>query len=198
MAMTERWATRHRPIYGSEDTANNMRDIFSTSLKIEALLTALATPSGKDPKEWALAKAKGLVVEWGAVWATSETTGLLKNTTDRTRPDGSDKESFPSASTSQAFSYATLSNRNLESIDIPSGLRVPIQVSNIVMATGVAWQRLENNKHFPSDIIAGAAIGNFLTAFVHDAFLGLPEDSRFGFVILPLKSGVITDLRFAF
>jgi hypothetical protein len=66
------------------------------------------------------------------------------------------------------------------------------------MATGCAWQRVERNKHFPSDVLAGAAIGHFLTAFIHDAFLGLPEDSMFGFVIFPLKSGAMTELRFAF
>lgn len=37
-----------------------------------------------------------------------------------------------------------------------------------------------------------------LTAFIHDAFLGLPEDKRFGFVILPLKGGATTGFFFAF
>jgi hypothetical protein len=61
------WATKHKPIYGSEDTANNMSDIFSTSLKIETLLTALATPSGKEPKDWVWWKVKGLLVERAAL-----------------------------------------------------------------------------------------------------------------------------------
>jgi membrane-associated phospholipid phosphatase len=193
-----RWATKNRPLYGSEDTANNASDIFRTSLKVEAILTALATPSGEDTKNWLYWKAKGLIVERASLMATEEVTGVLKTATSRTRPDQSNKESFPSYDTSQAFSYSTLANRNLESINMPSGVRVPLQIGNILMATGVAWQRVETKMHFPSDVLAGAALGHFLTAFIHDAFIGLPEETRFGFVIFPMKSGVVTKLGFAF
>jgi len=193
-----RWATKNRPLYGSEDTANNASDIFRTSLKVEAILTALATPSGEDTKNWLYWKAKGLIVERAALVATEEVTGALKTMTGRTRPDQTNKESFPSYNTSQAFSYSTLANRNLESINIPTAVKVPLQIGNILMATGAAWQRVETKKHFPSDVFAGAALGHFLTAFIHDAFIGLPEEKRFGFVVFPLKSGVVTELQFAF
>ncbi len=45
--------------------------------------------------------------------------------------------------------------------------------------------------------IPGAALGNFLSATVHDAFLNLPKDKRYGFRIFPTRSGVMTELYFA-
>ena len=38
--------------------------------------------------------------------------------------------------------------------------------------------RVGGRKHFPSDVLFGAALGHFLTAFIHDAFLNLAEDGR--------------------
>jgi hypothetical protein len=77
-------------------------------------------------------------------------------------------------------------------------MRLPLQVGNIVLATFTAWARVEAQKHYPSDMLAGAALGHFLTAFIHDAFLGLPEDMRFGIVIIPLKGGGKAEVSFHF
>ncbi|MFQ5916076.1 MAG: phosphatase PAP2 family protein [Nitrospinota bacterium] len=192
------WATKHNPIFGSEDAARNASDSLRNLLSAEALLTALTTSSGDDPKNWAYWKAKGIGVESVAYIVTSEATGLIKDATDRTRPDGSNNRSFPSGHSSLAFSFATLANRNLNSIPLPDEVRLPLQVGNILLATSVAWARVEGRKHFPSDVLAGAALGYFLSAFIHDAFLGLPEDKRFRFVIFPLKGGAMTGLSFAF
>jgi hypothetical protein len=42
-------------------------------------------------------------------------------------------------------------------------------------------------------------LGNFLSAFIHDAFLGLPKDKGFFFVIHPLDGrGAMAELNFAF
>jgi hypothetical protein len=60
--------------------------------------------------------------------------------------------------------------RNLEAISLPNEARLPIQVGNIVVSTFTAWARVEAQKHYPSDVLAGAALGYFLTAFIHDAF----------------------------
>jgi membrane-associated phospholipid phosphatase len=78
------------------------------------------------------------------------------------------------------------------------GLRLPLQIGNLLLATGVGWSRVEAGKHFPSDVLAGAALGHFLSAFIHDAFMGLPRDNRLSFDVLPSKHGVIIGLSFAF
>jgi hypothetical protein len=192
------WATEHNPIFGSESAARNASDSLQWILHGEALVTAIATPSGDDPTHWTTSKMKGIMIEAAAQGVTGGATELLKNATNRSRPNGAGRKSFPSGHSSSAFSSATLANRNLNSISLPDEMRLPLQAGNILLATSVAWARVEGRKHYPSDVLAGAALGHFLSAFIHDAFLGLPEDKRFGLVIFPLKGGATAELSFAF
>jgi membrane-associated phospholipid phosphatase len=192
------WATTNHPIFGSQNNASQASDYLSYGLGAETLVTALATPSGKDPKDWASNKAKGVAVELGAELATEGVTGLLKVTTNRTRPSGTSNTSFPSGHSSNAFSSATLANRNQNSIKMPEGVRLPLQVGNIVIATGVAWARVEAGAHYPSDVLAGAAIGHFISAFIYDAFMGLPEQKRWELYAWPTKGGAMFEVSFGF
>ncbi len=193
-----KWASTHNPIFGSKDSAKKASDYLLIPLYAETLVTALFTPSGEDSKNWAYWKTKGIGVEAVALATTYGVATLLKEGTNRERPDGSNDKSFPSSHSSNAFANATLSNRNLNAISLPKEVRLPLQVGNILLATSVAWARVEAQKHYPSDVLAGAALGHFLTAFIHDAFLGLPEDMRFGIVVIPLKKGGKVEVNFVF
>jgi hypothetical protein len=192
------WAVEHHPIFGSVANARDASDNLMTALQIEALATALATPSGDDPQRWASSKAKGIGVELAAVSATSGATLLLKEATGRWRPDRSNDHSFPSGHSSSAFSAITLANRNLDSIDLSPQIRSGLKIGNTVLAAGVAWARVEGQRHYPSDVLAGAALGHFLTAFVHDAFLNLPEDGNVGFAVFSAEGGGGIELSFCF
>jgi membrane-associated phospholipid phosphatase len=189
------WATGHTPIFGSTHNAELYLEI---PLYTEAFITALATPSGADSKDWVYSKLKGITVEGAAELVTVGATSLLKDATGRTRPNGSSNKSFPSGEASTAFSSVALSNRNLDSIELPQEVRIPLKVGNILLGTGVAWARVEAGAHFPSDVLAGAALGNFISVIVHDSFLGLPERKGFGFSISPLKRGAMAELYFTF
>jgi hypothetical protein len=192
------WAVEHNPLFGTEDGADHASNYLNDVLQMEVLATALATPSGDTPAVWLPSKLKGMTVEAGALWVTAGVTDLLKGATGRVRPDDSDDKSFPSGHTSHAFSCATLANRNLESIDVPEGIRPVLQIGNTVLASGVAWARVEARKHYPSDVLAGAALGHFLTAFIHDAFLNLPEDGSVDFSVYPMSGGAGLELCFRF
>lgn len=191
------WATQHHPIFGSEKSARNASDYLLYALDVDALGTALATPSGDNPKNWAYSKAKGVGVEGAAELVTAGMTSLIKDATNRTRPNGN-HGSLPSGHSSAAFSSATLANRNLDSIPLSEEVRFPLQVGNILLATSVAWARVEGREHYPSDVLVGAALGHFLSAFIHDAFLGLPKDKSFGVIISPSKGGAVAELYFGF
>jgi len=145
-----------------------------------------------------VAKLKGLTVGLTAVLLTDGTTELLKKATDRTRPDGSDDESFPSRHTSSASAFTTLANRNLDSIHMGPTLTPAIKAGNLVIASGVAWARVEARRHYPSDVLAGAALAHFLTAFIHDAFLNLSEDDDVDFTVLPVEGGAAVGLSLRF
>ena len=192
-----KWAITHHPIFGSENAASQASDILVHALGAETFVTALATPSGKDSKDWTSAKAKGIGVEGGAELLTAGATALLKDATDRTRPNGVGHSSFPSGHTSNAASSSTLANRNLNFIPMPEEVRMPLQIGNIVLETGVGWARVEAGQHFPSDVLAGAALGHFLSAFIHDAFMGVPMN-KMGIYVLPEKHGGMIGLSFGF
>jgi hypothetical protein len=184
------WAADKTPIFGSNENADDWSDVFNTTLEYEAYGTVLLTPSGEDPLDWAFSKARGFGVEYLALKANSAATSGLKSLTDRERPDGSNTRSMPSGHASNAFGSARLANRNIDYIEIPQWARTTFKTGNYVMASATAWARVEARKHYPSDVLVGACLGNIVTTFIHDAFMNLPEDSSFSFYLEPSPKGV--------
>lgn len=192
------WAVGHTPLFGSPAHANLVSDYLRDALIGEALVTPLATPSGDTLGEWAPAKLQGYAVEFAAIGATGAATEALKVEMHRHRPDGNDDMSFPSGHTSAAFSCATLANRNLDYIDALDQVRPALEVANTLVAAGVGWARVEAGKHYPSDVLFGAALGHFLSAFIHDAFMNLPQDSKVDFDFFPVENGGGIQIAFRF
>ena len=192
------WAVERQPLTGSTANAGNVASYLRNALEIVAFASALATPSGEAADEWIWAKLRGVGVEFGAVCATNSVTDLLKDVTDRDRPNEGDSSSFPSGHASASASSATLANRNFGWIDALDDAR-PILVATTTTAAGVtAWARLEAGAHYPSDVLVGLALGHFLTAFIHDAFMNLPEDGQFDIGSLWAEDAVGIELRFRF
>ncbi len=82
---------------------------------------------------------------------------VLKNTTDVTRPDGSNNQSFPSGHTATAFMLATMLNKEYGHISPWIG----VGAYSAASATGL--MRMANNKHWLSDVLTGAGIGIMAT-----------------------------------
>ncbi len=57
---------------------------------------------------------------------------------------------------------------------------------------------LEANAHWLSGVLAGAAIGYFFGAFIHDGFMGLPEEKPVQVRVVPSHGGAMLALCFAF
>lgn len=85
----------------------------------------------------------------------------LKMFTKEERPDGSDNHSFPSGHTAAAFSSAQLLFREYQDKNIWLAL------SGYPMAVFTATYRVINNKHWISDVVAGAGIGFTSTEFAY-------------------------------
>jgi hypothetical protein len=81
---------------------------------------------------------------------TALTTIALKGIFNRERPDGEDHLSFPSWHASSTFGNATVLAEYY-------GWKAAIPA--YLVAVFVGWSRIEDNKHFVSDVVAGAAIG---------------------------------------
>jgi membrane-associated phospholipid phosphatase len=163
------WAVTHTPVFGSVENASQWSDWLRAASDVGMIATALSVHADEHP--WRLRTKTLLVEETGAI-ATTSLTALLKNATDRERPDGSDRESFPSGHASRAFAYAAASRRNLDATRLSRGWRIGLSAGLETLAIGTGMARIEAQKHYPTDVLVGAALGNCVSLLLHDAFLG--------------------------
>jgi membrane-associated phospholipid phosphatase len=77
-------------------------------------------------------------------------TYALKKSISKTRPNGADNDSFPSAHSSVAFQGAAFVHKRY-------GWKYAVPA--YLGSTFVAWSRVESDNHFTVDVVAGAAIG---------------------------------------
>jgi hypothetical protein len=77
----------------------------------------------------------------------------VKNISNEVRPDGSDNLSFPSGHTAASFVGAEFLRQEYKDVSPWYG------VAGYAMATTTAYLRMHNNKHWLSDVVAGAGIG---------------------------------------
>ena len=78
---------------------------------------------------------------------------IIKTTSNVQRPDGSAYNSFPSGHTATAFMGAELLRREYWNVSPWIG------VAGYAVATGTGFFRMYNNRHWFTDVIAGAGIG---------------------------------------
>ncbi len=86
------------------------------------------------------------LIQYGTVYTTKRIIG-------RVRPDESSNHSLPSGHTAEAFA-------NAEFLRMYVGKDQPwIAVMGYVIAAGTGFLRIYNNRHWFSDVVAGAAVG---------------------------------------
>ena len=85
----------------------------------------------------------------------------LKKITHEERPDGSGFNSFPSGHTATAFMGAELLYQEYKEKSIWYG------ISGYVVATGTGVFRMYNNRHWLTDVVAGAGIGILSTKMAY-------------------------------
>lgn len=186
---TSDWAREHTPVFGSTGNAERWSDDLRAASGFMMLGTLIATPSGDDSRAWTLNKLKGGAVEFAAIGATSLTTSVLKKSTGRTRPDATDDESFLSGHTSSAAVSGRLAKVNLDAIAMNDAVRRAAGLGIDVTVIGTAWARVEAGAHFPSDVLAGMALGNFFAHFATEAFLD-PGSSQ-SIALTPVDGGAV-------
>jgi len=127
------------PAYANEQDWGNASDIVAGAL----VVTALGVPLAKGDD-------KGMLQAGLSMGAAEGVSFALKEAFPETRPDGSDRKSFPSGHTSLSFAAAaTLQNRYGWQIGLPAH----------VAAAFVGLARVEADKHHWYDVAVGAAIG---------------------------------------
>lgn len=167
-----RWASDTTPVFGSQSNADNWSNYLLYTSGALYAATALLAPSRDMAGEWVTDKMKGFIVGGAAVGLSEGTVGILQPALKRERPDGS-PQSFPSGHATAAASFSTLAAKNIGTMQLPRSVEIASDSGLVLLTAGTAWARVEAKRHFPADILAGMAIGHFISAFVNDAFLGL-------------------------
>lgn len=88
----------------------------------------------------------------------------LKYAVDKDRPDDSDDDSFPSGHTADSFAAATFIQQRY-------GWKWAIPA--YIGATFVGYSRVESDKHYLEDVLAGAAIGIISGLYFTEPYSGI-------------------------
>lgn len=89
------------------------------------------------------------------------TVNIIKNTGNVERPDGSSTNSFPSGHTATAFMGAEFLYQEYKDVSIWYG------VSGYFVAAGTGFFRMYNDRHWLTDVAAGAGIGILSTKIAY-------------------------------
>lgn len=92
------------------------------------------------------------------------TVNVLKKTARVERPDGSSNNSFPSGHTATAFMGAEFLYQEYKDVSVWYG------VSGYLLAAGTGFFRMYNNRHWLTDVAAGAGIGILSTKIAYWVF----------------------------
>jgi hypothetical protein len=145
-------------LYSSYDAQHDIRHLFGSyrnsvddylqfvPYAVLGGLVAAGVETRDDRLNLLLIIAKSEAIMLGSVYAVKTTAGIL-------RPDGSDRLSFPSGHAAQAFLAASIVHTELRDKSPWYG------VGAYTLATSVAAFRMINNKHWQSDVVAGAGFG---------------------------------------
>lgn len=191
------WASRETPLFGSRDNALHASDLLRDSSITVYFVTAFAKP-GDESGGGTQGKGKEISVGIAAIAATGSATVILKHGTARTRPDGENNQSFPSAHASISSVSLTLASANLDDLSLTKKGRKGLRFGFSVLKAGTAWARVEAKKHYPSDVLAGAALGNFLGLFFNEAFLSPRQRENATILVEPVWKGAMIKLIFTF
>jgi len=103
----------------------------------------------------------GQIAFYKSIGVATATTFTLKYSVRRERPDGSDDLSFPSGHTMYAFQGATFIHQRY-------GWRYALAA--YAGACFVGYSRVESDKHYLGDVLAGAAIGTLSSWFFTERY----------------------------
>jgi membrane-associated phospholipid phosphatase len=163
------WANEETPVFGSRRTASDASDWLRAASLAAYAGAGLGAPAPSG--QWLSTKAKGFAVGAAAIGATIGATELGKEIAGRERPLGQDDRSLPSGHASLTSASARLAADALRYYDMPGSARLAANAGLAGLALTTGWARVEAGEHHPADVLAGAALGNFLAVFATEAFL---------------------------
>lgn len=170
------WARDKTPLFGGNGTAEAVSDVL-LGLSTVAWGASLARlPSGCGQFGCGVrAKITEAAIEAGALAAQGYLVHELKYATARQRPNGGSRDSFPSGHTYSVAAFGALTRGHAKWTPMSRWERNVIDVSTTAATALTGWARIEGERHYPSDVLVGWGLANFVNVFLHEAFIGGPH-----------------------
>ena len=184
-----------KPLFGSTQNARDASDDLRELTKINYLGTAIVAPVGNN-ENWLGTKSKLLIAELAGVSTTQSITGRLKDSTERERPDDSNYGSFPSGHASKASVQAQFAIINTRHLPLQENTKRLMNIGFNSLSIGTAWSRIEAEKHYPSDVLAGWALGYFIAEMTSVFIEGEAQQSQISAHISPDEWQIVYKLSF--
>lgn len=183
-----RWARTETPLFGSNAEASRMSDRLRSMAVIADSVVVLAEPRRNGSASWAEEKAVQYGEDLVAATAAISVTRGLKSAAGRMRPMGQDAESFPSGHVTIASAYDRLAVQRLQRFNLDPAIETGLEVGLNAVNFGTAWARIEAGAHYPSDTLAGMAVGAFSARFF-EGFLRGGNGTRVSLGLVPERGG---------
>ena len=192
------WAIKHKTVFNTKVNADQASDDFLAVLIGETFISSVIRPCNNENESWSRQKTTQLALQGAIVGAGYGTIELVKKGVGRVGPDGWKDTSFPSGHTTGAFIFSTMANDNLNDITSNVYIRTPLQAVNILLAAGVGMGRVEGGHHYPSDVLAGAALGHFFTRFMQDLLIDSAAENPVDIGFCPTLEGCAVSIAVHF
>ncbi len=191
------WGSDKQPVFGSNKNANNAADGLTVALAVTALSSVLLSPQQIPDQEWVDEKAERiglLLLAVGSAGVTAESTKLITRRERPNDPTGKQDFSFPSGHATESFALAAETVRNIDDFSLSEREQTVWRTGIYTMAGSVAWARVEANEHYTTDVLVGAALGNFIALTINNAFIGPAAENSTFLRIMPIQNGAALEI----
>lgn len=193
------WVRNEGNVFKDADAADAWSDNFNNILKYQMYLSIALTPSYDEDMnfgKYVWNKTKGGLVVNFASSGSRFSVHQVRKVVKRQRPNKIDHKSLPSGHAAEAGSRRALVGKGLDAIEMSNDLRLGINSLNTTIAIGTLWARVEGNRHYPSDVMAGYALGSFISGFLYDSLMNF--DPNVSVALIPMGDKVSAQYTYQF
>lgn len=162
------WAQAEAPVFGSPRKAARASNTLRATARWSMIGSALI-PYDSDKGYWVPMIERQIIQNLGA-GATMAVRAPLIEVIGRERPNGRE-DGFPSGHATRTFATIASSYQNMEDTDLNPVVEGVFIGTQIGIGAATSWARVEAGYHYPTDVLAGAALGNVVSTFVNSLFL---------------------------
>jgi hypothetical protein len=180
------------PLWGNPDRAADASDTLRTVTSISMVSSSLLFH-----KNGAQYMAYNLAFDILASFSAVQVRGAIRDDTPRSRPNG-ESGSFPSGHATAVGARVALSNYNIFRSDLDKNTKYWLAGMNWSVAYLTAYSRIESHNHYTEDVMAGIALGYWVTNVMKKTFTNTYMPLNFDVAAFGGKDdfGLLVEYRF--